>query len=156
MEKPGFTKGIKSTAEKRQPSDDIASLDHQHCFEGVPQGVPEDKRVLSRMVQQHRHKAFRCFQIADEEGDWARRIGQRITQRKRVIDCSSVLDIGLGGAHGLVRKSLEPEDPRERRTRSYLLVELEADRMRPVNGGNISSEHALDVTPSIGLVSQVM
>jgi hypothetical protein len=39
------------------------------------------------MVGQHRDKAFRCIQIADKKGDWARSVGQRITQRKRMIDC---------------------------------------------------------------------
>jgi hypothetical protein len=28
------------------------------------------------MVGQHRDKAFRCIQIADKKGDWARSVGQ--------------------------------------------------------------------------------
>jgi hypothetical protein len=35
VEKPSLTKVIKSAAEKRQPSDDITTLDHQYCFEGT-------------------------------------------------------------------------------------------------------------------------
>ena len=35
VEKPGLTKVIESAAEKRQPSDDITTLDRQYCFEGV-------------------------------------------------------------------------------------------------------------------------
>src|SRR6516225_10390385 len=108
------------------------------------------------MVEQHRHEAFRCRQIADEKRDRARGLGQRVAQRKRVIGDASLLDIALGGAHCLIRKSLKPEDPCENATCPQPLVKLKADDMRPVNGGDIASKYALDEAPRIGLVSQIM
>jgi hypothetical protein len=87
VEIPGLAKLIKSSTEQRQASDYIISLNQQHCLADVAQGEPGIERMLSRMVDQHRDKAFRCIQIADKKGDWARSVGQRITQRKRIIDC---------------------------------------------------------------------
>jgi len=62
----------------------------------------------------------------------------------------------LRGAHGLIRKPLEPEDPGKRCARCHPLVKLEADRMRPVGMGNVSGEHALDMMPGVSLISQIM
>ena len=65
VEITGLTKLIKSSTEKRQPSDYLISLDQQHCLADVAQGEPGVECMLSRMVDQHRDKAFRCIQIAD-------------------------------------------------------------------------------------------
>ena len=108
------------------------------------------------MVEQHRHEAFRCRQIAVEKRDRACGLGQCVAQRKRVIGNASLLDTALGSAHCLIGKSLKPEDPRQSATPYQPLVKLKTDDMRPVNRGDMASKHALDVAPGIGLVSQIM
>src|SRR5271169_4570276 len=44
---------IKSSTEKRQPSDYLISLDQQHCLADVAQGEPGVECMLSRMVDRH-------------------------------------------------------------------------------------------------------
>src|SRR5271165_7244239 len=97
-------------------------------------GVPGGQRMPCRMVEQHRHEAFRRRQIADEKRDRARGLGQRVTQRKRVIGDASLLNTALGSAHRLIGKSLKPEYPSQSATCRQPLVKLKADEMRPVNG----------------------
>jgi hypothetical protein len=74
-----------------------------------------------------------------------------------VIVCSGIIDSALRGAPGLLGKSLEPEDTRERDTSRNPLVKLKAPRQRrPLNRRDIATEKALDVAPRIRLISAVM
>src|SRR6266404_5907429 len=73
-----------------------------------------------------------------------------------MIKRSGVVDSALRVAPGLVGKSLEPEDPRERDASHHSLVKLEPNQRRPLNRRGIAIEHALDVAPRIRLISPVM
>jgi hypothetical protein len=73
-----------------------------------------------------------------------------------MIDGSSVLKNSLRDAHGLIGKSLKPEDPRKKDTPRHPIVKQKADSMRPAIGGDIATDLALDMTPSAGLVPKVM
>src|ERR1700730_11471188 len=112
--------------------------------------------MLCRIIEQHRHRPFDCYEITDEERDRARRDTEGVTQRNRMIDCSRVLKNPLRDAHGLIGKSLKPEDPRKKDTPRHSLVKQKADSMRPAIGGDIATDLALDVTPRAALVPKVM
>src|SRR5438128_134044 len=73
-----------------------------------------------------------------------------------MIDGVSVLDDASGSAHGLIGKSLKPEDPSKRRSGRQPLVMLKADGVRSARGDDGAAKHTLDVAPRISLVSQVM
>jgi hypothetical protein len=69
-----------------------------------------------------------------------------------MIKRSGVVDSALHGAPGLVGKSLEPEDPRERDASHHPLV-------KPTNRREATEhafERALDVVPRPRLISPVM
>jgi hypothetical protein len=93
-----------------------------------------------RLVEQRRHGAFHCRQIADEQRDRARGLGQGNAQRTRMTDYRRVIDNALHGAHGPIRKTLEPQYPCEKRGSDDPLVILKAYGMRPANGSDIASE----------------
>ena len=78
------------------------------------------------MLDQHRHEVFRCRQITNEVRYRARRLSQRIAQRKRMTTCSRTVNAGLRGEDGLLRETLKPKDMRENATRRRRLVELKA------------------------------
>src|SRR4029077_8115338 len=86
---------------------------------------------------------------------WAGSFTQCETQGNRMIKSSGVVDSALRVAPGLVGKSLEPEDPRERDASHHSLVKLEPNQRRPLNRRGIAIEHALDVAPRIRLISPV-
>src|ERR1700747_1754521 len=73
-----------------------------------------------------------------------------------MIDGSRVLEKRSRDAHGLVRKSLKPEDPRKKNSPRHPVVKQKADRMRPAIGGYVATDLMLDVTPRTGLVPKVM
>ncbi len=108
------------------------------------------------MIKQHRHGPFGRRQIADQERDRARRGREGVTQRNRMIDCSSVFENPLRDTHGLIGKPLKPDDPRKEDASRHPLVKQKPDRMRTAIGGDIAIDLALEVTPRAGLVPQVM
>src|SRR3984893_233140 len=112
--------------------------------------------MLCRIIEQHRHRPFDCYEITDEERDRARRDTEGVAQRNRMIDGSSVLQNPLRDAHGLIGKSLKPEDPRKKDTPRHPLVKQKEDGMRPAIGGHIATDLALHVTRRAGLVPKVM
>src|ERR1700732_4108652 len=112
--------------------------------------------MLCRIIEQHRQRPFDCHEITDEERDRAGRGTEGVAQRNRMIDGSSVLKNSLRDAHGLIGKSLKPEDPRKKDTPRHSLVKQKADSMRPAIGGDIATDLALDVTPRAALVPKVM
>ena len=67
-----------------------------------------------------------------------------------------MLDIALDVAHGLVRESLQPEGPRQRDARRHALIESETHGIGSSGGRDVALEHALDVLPCAGLVTQKM
>ena len=151
----GLAKLVERGAEQLESGDDIAALDEQDSLQTAAPGVPDGQRMPGRMVEQHRHRAFGCRQVAAPDRDQARDL-QRAAHRQRVIARPRVLDIALRDAQGLIGKSLQPQDPRQDHAGHHPLVILKADGMRPVNGGDVVAEHALEVTPRVRLVSQVV
>jgi len=67
---------------------------------------------------------------------------------------ASVIDEVLGDPHGLIRKSLEPQDARVVGMRDDTLIELVADDLRPASAREVGSPQGLHATPCTGLVSQ--
>ncbi len=72
------------------------------------------------------------------------------------IGRSCVLDAAFGCAHRLIRKSLQPQNPRKEDARGHPRVELKANAVRPMVGSDVISEHAFDMAPRAGLVAQKM
>ena len=100
------------------------------------------QRVPCRMVEQRADVTFRRRQIAGPQCDRARRVGKCVTQRCYVISRASVLDAAFGGAHRLIRKALQPQDPREQGACHRPLIELKANEARSVAGSHMISERA--------------
>ena len=73
-----------------------------------------------------------------------------------MIGRPNLLDAAFSGAHGLIRKSLQPQDPCKEDTRRYPRIKLKENGVRPMVGNDLLSEHALDMVPSAGLVAQIM
>src|ERR1700739_3669742 len=73
-----------------------------------------------------------------------------------MIDGSRALENRSRDAHGLVRKSLKPQDSRKKHPPRHSVVKQKADRMRPAIGGHVPTDLMLDVTPRAGLVAKVM
>src|SRR5258708_17494664 len=69
---------------------------------------------------------------------------------------SSVFNIILSDARGLIRESLQPEDQCKKGPRGNQLVEVESDKVRVVSRSDITVEHALGVPPGVGLISEKM
>src|SRR5262249_22987347 len=118
------------SAEKLQSSMVTAALDQQHSLEAAAFRLPDCHPKLCRVVEQHRHVAFRCREVADPERNRPRRSSQRVTQRNCVIASPSALNRPLDGAHGLVRKSLKPQDHRKNNFSCDPLIPNKADHMR--------------------------
>ena len=151
----GLAELVEGVAEKREAATDLAALDEPDAVQAATPRMPDGERVPGRMVEQHRHGAPGRRQIAAPERDQTRRL-QRVAQRERVIDRPSVLDVALGGPQSLIGESLQPEDPRQYHAARHPLVVLKADSVRPVGRGDIATEHALEVTPCVRLISQVV
>src|ERR1700690_1602109 len=106
------------------------------------------------MMEQQRIEAFRCCQIADEERNWARPLGQCVAQRKGMIDRYRAFNIVFDLPHGLIDRSLQPENPRKRYSCRHALIELKANDIRTPIGANIFAKHALDMLARGGLISK--
>ncbi len=89
---------------------DLVALDQQHSFETMAPDLPEGQCMSFRMSDQHAHEMFRGRQVAIEKRNPARRVGQRVAERRCMIDCLGIIDGFLGGSHSLIRESLQPED----------------------------------------------
>ena len=72
-----------------------------------------------------------------------------------MIESSGVVDSALRDAPGLVGKSLEPEDLRERAA-THHPTKLKPNQRRLLNRRGIATEHALDVAPRSRLISPIM
>jgi hypothetical protein len=70
-----------------------------------------------------------------------------------VVDCPSIRDAAFGCAHGLIRKSLQPENPCKEGARGDPQVVLKANNVRPVVGSGVLSEHAFKMPPRSLLVA---
>ena len=154
-DEPGLAELVETGVEKPHSRADIAVLDEQHSIQTAAARVPDGQRVSGGMLEQHGHRAFGYRPVARPEGDQRRRL-QGITQRHRVIDRPSVLDIVQRDAQSLIGESLEPQDARQHHARRHPLVVLKADGVRPVCGGDVVSQHVLEVTPCFRLVSQIV
>ena len=152
----GAAKLFQSGSKKRQSSDAFSASDQEHPPQTAGPNLPNRERVPFRMLDQHRHEAFGCRQIADEERDRASRLRQRITHRKRMITCSRTIYTALRGADGLLRKTLKPQGMRKNATCRRGLVELEAIQSYAIDRRGRAREHALDVMERADLVSQIM
>src|ERR1700738_1035884 len=73
-----------------------------------------------------------------------------------MIDGPCILNAAACEVQRLIRKTLQPQRSREGEPRYDLLIELKTDAVRTSNWGNVLIEHALEVVPRAGLVSQVM
>jgi hypothetical protein len=69
---------------------------------------------------------------------------------------SSVVDRSLSYPYGLVRKTLEPENPSKGGARHNALIDPKPDRMPTMHGADISSEHILDVISRIALIAKIV
>src|SRR5258708_31612822 len=68
----------------------------------------------------------------------------------------SVVDRTLTYPNGLVRKTLEPENPSEGGARHNALIDSKPDCMPTMDGADISSEHFLDVISRVALVAKIV
>src|SRR5258708_24226445 len=108
-----------------------------------------------RLIEQLLYEVLRHPKVTGEKCNRACP-GQRVAQRQRVMERAGFVDAALGGTHGPIRKSLEPQDPRKSGLCRYPLLKLEADDMCPMNGGAIATQHTLEVVPRFDLPSQEM
>jgi hypothetical protein len=142
----------------QQPqSADIAALHGENSLMAKAQDVVDRQHMLPyRLVEQRVDVTFRRRQIAGPQRDRARRVGKCETQRCYVISRASILNAAFGGAHRLIRKTLQPQDPREEGACRRPLIELEANDLGLLDRSDILSEHVLEVVPRTGLVAQTM
>jgi hypothetical protein len=115
--------------------------------------LPHIRALPCRVIDQHLRAPCGRGQIARVERHRARRLGQRVAQRQRVWDGQSVADSAIDGSHGLVGKSLQPQDSGQRDTGRQALVELKAHDVRAIRRGDIAIEHTIDVPARPGLLS---
>jgi hypothetical protein len=101
------------------------------------------------MVEQGINVTFRLCQIASPKRNRTRRLGQGVTQRCQVIGRASVLDAALARAHRLIRKALQPQDPRKDHARRLPQTELKANDA-PIIGSDVTSEDAFEMAASAG------
>src|SRR6202030_4606312 len=92
----------KSGAQKPQPAVEIAVPDQQCSVEAMAPSSPHGQRMRRGAVEQHRHIAFGCRQIAGEQRYGAGSFAQCQTQGNVMIESSGVVDSALRGAPGLV------------------------------------------------------
>ena len=72
-----------------------------------------------------------------------------------MVGCARALHGAVGGARRLIRKSLQPENPRKENTHQHPLVGLKADNVRRLIGSEVINEHMFQITPSAGEVTEV-
>ena len=72
-----------------------------------------------------------------------------------MIGRASVLDHAFGGAHRLIRKSLQPQDPRKEDACPHPRVDLKAQDM-PTAENDVIRKRAFQMTPCALLVAQKM
>src|SRR5229473_3809762 len=73
-----------------------------------------------------------------------------------MIDGKRILNVAASEVQRLIGKTLQPQRSREDNSRRNPLIELKTDAVRTSNRRSVLSEHALEVVPRAGLVSQVM
>jgi len=73
-----------------------------------------------------------------------------------MIDGKRILNVAASEVQRPIGKTLQPQRSREDRARRNPLIELKTDEVRTSNRRSVLSEHALEVVPRAGLVSQVM
>src|SRR5882762_5438903 len=73
-----------------------------------------------------------------------------------MIDGTCILNVAASEVQRLIGKTLQPQRSREGNPRQNPLIELKTDAVRTSNRRSVLSEHALEVVPRAGLVSQVM
>jgi hypothetical protein len=73
-----------------------------------------------------------------------------------VIGQPSILGAAFGGPHRLIRKSLQPQNPRKGDACGHKQAYLKANHVRPMINRGVISEHALEMAPWPGLVTQIM
>src|SRR5271166_2861263 len=117
-----------------------------------PAGEPE----FSGSVEQDRGEALRRSHIAIESCDRTRSLSQCVTKRQRMPTRLGFVHGKPRSGGGLIRKSLEPQNPRQQSSRCYPLVDQKTDGRRLVNGTDGAGKSALEVLACIGLVSEIM
>src|SRR5262249_22434871 len=147
---------VESSAQSIQPTDYVALFDAQHAVETTPRGMQRSQRMPRGVIKQHRHITLCHGQIAYEQRNRARALTERIAQGKLVIEISSILDVALGDAHGLVWTSLQPKNRCQGIVRQHPLIVAKTDDVQSVNRRDIEAEHGLDMASRTGLVSEQM
>ena len=84
------------------------------------------------------------------------RLRQSGTQRHHVIGCVSILDVAFGCSHRLIRKPLQPQNPREEGACCHSLIDLKSNAMRFLDRREIVSEHALELAPRAEQIAEVI
>src|SRR5262249_55978097 len=115
---------------------------------------PELESLSRRLIDQHRHIAFRRHQVADEKRNRARGLYQDLTQRKHIAAGERMVDDGFHQSHGLVTASLQPKYAREEALGYRTLVEHETDDLRPDHRHFVLTKHALEVLPRLRLFAE--
>src|ERR1700730_16953157 len=72
-----------------------------------------------------------------------------------MIGRAGVLDAAFSGAYRLIRKSLQPQDPRKKDARPRPPVDLKGNDL-PTAWNDVSGETALQMPPGAFLVTQIM
>src|SRR5882724_6106143 len=127
--KPCYPKLGKRDPKMVRSRGNLVALDQQHSFETTAPNLPKGQRMSFRMSDQHANEMFGGRQVAIEKRDPARRVGKRVAERRRMINCLGIIDGFLGSAKSLIWESLQPEDLPQRGPCHYSLVELEADEV---------------------------
>src|SRR5277367_4917199 len=109
--------------------------------------------MLSGTIDQHA-SITRCgAEVSHPQRNRARRRGEDITQRHRMTGRLRLFNAHFDGAHGLIRKPLQPKHPREDHARRHVSANLEANdilaemAVTSMVSGGIMSKHLLEMTP---------
>ena len=66
---------VEAGAQESRPAVEIAGLDEYNAFQARGEIVPDHEAVLSRLIEQHFHVAFRCSKISHPQRDQAAAVG---------------------------------------------------------------------------------
>lgn len=156
---PAFAIFVEAGAHEPDSGDAVPPEDGERSLIGV---TPRQKAFQGNIrrtcgtVEQHGYVAFHRVQMPGQQGDRARRHGQRIAHRKCMTGGLRLLDAGFGVPHCPIRKSQQPQNPRKVDVRHHAMIDRKIDEMRPCIGSDRVGQRPLEVTPCAGLVAQMV
>jgi len=107
------------------------------------------------MIPEHRHVAGGCSEVPGQQGHLTSR-EQRVVQSNGMSKGNRLLHVLLGGLQCLLGEAQKPEGARQDTPSRDPRLELEANDIRAGIGRGVSFEHALEKTPRLRLVPEIV